>query len=265
MDSSALPDLRPARCCVVVPTYDEADGIAVLLDRLLAATAGGDVDVLVVDDNSPDGTADVVRAHPAYGGRVRLLLRPGKEGLGAAYRAGFAHAVDAGYPVVVQMDADGSHPVDDVLPMIAGLDSADVVVGSRYVAGGATRGWPWTRRALSSAANLYARAALRLRTHDATAGFRAWRSSAVHRAGLLATTSNGYGFQVENTWRAERSGLRVREHPIVFTDRATGASKMDGAVAVEAFLSVARWRLGELTGSGSTEAATAGGERLVSR
>jgi dolichol-phosphate mannosyltransferase len=259
-------DRSGPRCAVVVPTYDEAAGIRDFLDRLLDATApAGDrggtagrapgdpaVDVLVVDDNSPDGTADLVRAHPAFGGRLRLLSRPGKDGLGAAYRAGFAAVAgpESGrpYDVVVQMDADGSHPVAEVLPMIAALGAADVVVGSRYVPGGATRNWPLSRRLLSRAANAYARTALRLRTRDATAGFRAWRADAVRRAGLLETTSDGYGFQVENTWRAERRGLRVVEHPIVFTERTTGASKMSPEVAREALVLIARWRLAELRG-----------------
>ena len=251
------------RCVVVVPTYDEAAGIGAFLDALLDATlatrgaaaaqaVAPTVDVLVVDDNSPDGTADVVRAHPAFGGRLRLLSRAGKDGLGAAYRAGFAAVVGPGvaapYDVVVQMDADGSHPVGEVLPMVAALREADVVVGSRYVAGGATRNWPPSRRLLSRAANAYARTALRLRTHDATAGFRAWRADAVRDTGLLQTRSDGYGFQVENTWRAERRGLRVVEHPIVFTERTTGASKMSPEVAREALVLIARWRLDELRG-----------------
>ena len=249
---------------MVVPTYDEAAGIRAFLDDLLRATApaaaptsgrpGGTtvdvIDVLVVDDDSPDGTAGLVRAHPSFGRRLRLLSRSGKDGLGAAYRAGFAAVVgpdvDAPYDVVVQMDADGSHPVAEVLPMVARLGEADVVVGSRYVAGGTTRHWPLPRRLLSRAANTYARTALRLHTRDATAGFRAWRADAVHAAGLLWTTSDGYGFQVENTWRAERRGLRVVEHPIVFTERTTGASKMSPHVAREALLLVARWRLAEL-------------------
>ena len=245
------------RCAVVVPTYDEADGIRDFLDRLLTATTTAEdvtVDVLVVDDNSPDGTADVVRSLPAFGGRLRLLSRPGKDGLGAAYRAGFAAVVGpdalAPYDVVVQMVADGSHPVDEVLPMVAALRRADVVVGSRYVVGGATRNWPLPRRLLSRAANRCARTMLRLRTHDATAGFRAWRADAVHAAAVLATDSDGYGFQVENTWRAERHGLRVVEHPIVFTERTTGASKMSPEVAREALLLIARWRLAELRGTG---------------
>jgi dolichol-phosphate mannosyltransferase len=272
-DRPASPLPRGPRCVVVVPTYDEATGIHGFLDQLLQATAtdptGGcegdlTVEVLVVDDNSPDGTADVVRSHPAFGERLRLLSRAGKDGLGAAYRAGFAAVVgpelDPPYDVVVQMDADGSHPVAEVLSMIAALADADVVVGSRYVAGGATRGWPLSRRLLSRAANCYARTVLRLRTRDATAGFRAWRTDAIRAAGVLGTTSNGYGFQVENTWRAERCGLRVVEHPIEFTERTTGVSKMSPEVAREALTLVARWRVAELTGFGAAaDTADAGG------
>jgi dolichol-phosphate mannosyltransferase len=250
-----IPSSGPAyvpgmRCVVVVPTYNEAATITLLLDGLLDVTAGwsddGRVDVLVVDDNSPDGTGSIVQACDEFGDRVRLLSRRSKEGLGAAYRAGFAAAVEAGYDLVVQMDADGSHPVTAVPAMLDLLSTHDVVIGSRYVPGGATRNWPASRRALSWAANTYARGVLRLRTRDVTAGFRAWRADALARAGVLATTSEGYGFQVESTWRAERASLRIAEHPITFTDRTAGASKMSAAVAREALLRVLRWRIGEL-------------------
>jgi dolichol-phosphate mannosyltransferase len=238
------------RHVVVVPTYNEAATISRLLDGLLDVTAGwpgdGRVDVLVVDDNSPDGTGSIVRARDEFGDRVSMLSRRSKEGLGAAYRAGFAAAVEAGYDVVVQMDADGSHPVAAVPAMLDLLSTHDVVIGSRYVPGGATMNWPASRRALSWAANTYARGVLRLRTRDVTAGFRAWRADALARAGVLATTSEGYGFQVENTWRAERASLRIAEHPITFTDRTAGTSKMTAAVAREALLLVLRWRIAEL-------------------
>ena len=268
MATGEVPDAEPHnRCCVVVPTYNEAEGITLFLNRLLAATgSSGPIDVLVVDDSSPDGTADLVRAHPEYQGRVRLLLRTSKDGLGAAYRAGFSWAIDAGYDVIVQMDADHSHPVEQVKPMIERLRQVDVVLGSRYVPGGATRGWPWSRRALSWAANFYARSVLGLRTRDVTSGFRAWRTAAVNTAGVLETTSNGYGFQVENTWHAERAGLRVHEHPIVFTDRSAGTSKMTSDVAREAFVAIARWRTAELTGAHRpTMAAAAEPHQLMSR
>jgi len=240
------------RCVIVVPTYNEAGTISMLLDPLLAvapATAGDpQVDVLVVDDSSPDGTGDLVRSHPEFGNRVQLLTRTAKEGLGAAYRAAFRAAITAGYDVVVQIDADGSHPAAEITAMLAQLGAHDVVIGSRYIAGGRTRNWPARRRALSWAANVYARGVLGLRTRDATSGFRAWRASALIRIRATQTTSNGYGFQVENTWRAERAGLDVAEHPITFTERTAGSSKMSVGVAREAAVHVLRWRIGELLG-----------------
>jgi len=245
-----MPTFGNMATVVVVPTYDESATVTTLLDRLVALPASpiGDdrVDVLVVDDSSPDGTADVVRAHPLHGLRVHLLVRASKDGLGSAYRAGFARALEDGYDVVVQMDADGSHPVDELPALLARLDTSDLVIGSRYTAGGRTRDWPRRRRALSRAANVYARRVLRLRTADSTSGFRAWRSPALGFAGVLDTSSSGYGFQVENTWRAERAGLRVTEHPFTFSDRTVGTSKMTLAVALEAARLVLVWRLGEL-------------------
>lgn len=239
------------RCLIVVPTYHEAATIGSLLESLHAvrsATPDARLDVLVVDDSSLDGTGDLVRQHPGFGAWVRLLTRPTKDGLGAAYRAGFAVAVSDGYDVVVQMDADGSHPVAEIPAMLALLGTHDAVVGSRYVAGGATVNWPARRRALSWGANLYARCVLGLRTRDTTAGFRAWRVEALVRIEVLETTSNGYAFQVENTWRAERAGLRLIEHPITFAERASGSSKMSSEVAREAAVLVLRWWLREARG-----------------
>lgn len=238
------------RTVIVIPTYDEAATIGRLLTAVavLRARAGleepmAGVEVLVVDDGSPDGTQDVVRAHPGHGVWVHLLARTGKDGLGAAYRAGFAEALARGYDAVVQMDADGSHPASALPALLALLADHDLAIGSRYVAGGACEDWPLRRRALSRGANVYARTLLGLRTRDTTAGFRAWRADALRAAGVLATTSHGYAFQIENTWRAEAAGLRVAEHPITFTDRTAGSSKMSGDVAREAALQVWRWRL----------------------
>ncbi|MBO0728785.1 MAG: polyprenol monophosphomannose synthase [Acidimicrobiaceae bacterium] len=239
------------RCAIVVPTYNEAATIGPLLDELRAVRStvpGADIDVMIVDDSSPDGTGDLVRARPGFGDWLRLLTRTSKDGLGAAYRAGFAAVVADGYQAVVQMDADGSHPADAIPAMLALLRTHDLVVGSRYVPGGATRNWPKRRRALSWAANLYARRLLGLRTRDATSGFRAWRAAALATAGALHTTADGYGFQVENTWRAERKGLRVAEHPITFTERTAGRSKMSAQVPYEAPLLVLRCRADERRG-----------------
>jgi GT2 family glycosyltransferase len=238
------------RAVVVIPTYNEADSLPRLLDDLAAVRgelpSGVVLDVLVVDDGSPDGTADLVRLHPAYGSWLGLLARGGKAGLGDAYRAGFSWALDAGYDLVLQMDADGSHPATALPAMLAGLMENDLVIGSRYVRGGRTENWPLRRRLLSAGANHYARSMLWLRTRDATAGFRGWRADAIHAAGVLHSDADGYGFQVENTWRAERSGLRVAEQPITFVERVAGASKMSPGVAGEAVALIARWRVAEI-------------------
>lgn len=234
------------RSVVVVPTYNEAASIGELLARL--AEHAPDADVVVVDDASPDGTADLVRADPRFGRGVHLIGRPGKDGLGAAYRSGFAWALDQGYEAVVQMDADLSHPVERVPTLLAALDGADVAVGSRYTPGGGVVAWPWRRRLLSRGGNRYVRLVLGLTTHDATAGFKAFRSMALRRIGATESTSEGYCFQVENTWRAERRGLAVVEVPITFTDRSAGESKMSGAIVREALLRVVAWRFAELTG-----------------
>lgn len=221
----------------------------------------------MVDDSSPDGTADRVAGHPAYGTRVHLLLRPGKAGLGAAYRSGFRWALDRGYDVVVQMDADLSHPPDRLPALLAALDEgADVAVGSRYVPGGGAVDWPLRRRLVSAGGNGYVRAVLGLPTHDTTAGFKAFRRSALERIGATTSESQGYCFQVETTWRAHRLGLRVVEVPITFRDRTRGTSKMDAAVVREALARVLAWRWEELRptplpGSHRAAAAAAGPRR----
>ncbi|WP_406020330.1 polyprenol monophosphomannose synthase [Nocardioides sp. NBC_00850] len=236
------------RCLILIPTYNEAATLAGLLSTLSAlrpVVESSALDVLIIDDNSPDGTADVVRAHEGFGDWLSVLVRTSKEGLGSAYRAGSSAALAGDYDAVVQMDADGSHPAAEIPAMLALLGTHDVVLGSRYVRGGATVNWPLRRRVLSWCANAYARRMLGLSTRDATAGFRAWRTEALIDAGVLRTTSNGYGFQIENTWRCERLGLRVVEHPITFTERTAGVSKMSPAVAAEAAALVLRWRIGE--------------------
>ena len=229
-----------ARTLVVVPTYDEADNIGVLLDRVAAAVP--DAHVLVVDDNSPDGTGDLVAAHPDFGRRVHLLRRPGKAGLGEAYRAGFRWGLDHGYDRLVQMDADLSHPPERLPALIGALDEADAAVGSRYVKGGAISNWSWSRRLISWLGNWYVRIVLGLPVRDATAGYKAFRADALRTIGVVDSSSNGYCFQVENTWRAVRLGLTVVEVPITFTDRAAGTSKMSGRIVLEAVVRVLGWR-----------------------
>jgi dolichol-phosphate mannosyltransferase len=228
------------RTLIVVPTYDEAENVEVLLDRLALAAPGAHV--LVVDDNSPDGTGDLVARHVDLGRRVHLLRRPGKAGLGEAYRAGFSWALDHGYDRVVQMDADLSHPPESVPALLGALSEADLVVGSRYVRGGSIANWSWSRRLISWLGNLYVRIVLGLPVRDATAGFKAYRADTLREIAVLGSHSNGYCFQVENTWRAARQGLRVVEVPITFTDRAAGQSKMSSRIVLEAVVRVLRWR-----------------------
>jgi dolichol-phosphate mannosyltransferase len=234
----------PTNCLVVVPTYDEADNIVRLLEEVHRAAPSADV--LVVDDGSPDGTAALVARQPGFGRWIHLLERPGKNGLGAAYRAGFAWALARGYDRIAQMDADLSHPPERLPALFASLDDADVAVGSRYVEGGGVRNWSWKRRLLSSAGNRYVRAVLGTGVRDNTAGFKAFRSSALEQIDVLASASSGYSFQIENTWRAARDGLRVVEVPITFTDRTAGTSKMSAAIAGEALARVLVWRYAEL-------------------
>ena len=229
---------------VVIPTYNEASVVEAVLDAVLESAP--DADVLVVDDNSPDGTGLLVQAHPAHGNRIFLLSRPEKDGLGAAYRAGFAWAVDRSYDVIVQMDADLSHPPARIPALVEALDTADMAIGSRYVRGGGVRNWSLSRRLISWGGNTYVRAVLRLDVRDATAGFRAFRRDSLVRLGALESQSNGYSFQIENTWRASRIGLSTAEVPITFTDRTVGQSKMSPTIVREAVVRVLVWRWHEV-------------------
>ncbi|PPK93105.1 dolichol-phosphate mannosyltransferase [Kineococcus xinjiangensis] len=232
------------RTIVVLPTYQEAENIAGIIAAVLASPVAPDV--LVVDDSSPDGTGDVVRGVAAGlpEGRVRLLTRPVKEGLGAAYRSGFAQAVALGYDAVVQMDADGSHPVSALVPMAAALaGGADLVLGSRYVPGGAVDdAWPWYRRLLSRGGNVYARVLLRSDITDLTGGFKMWRASLLARLDLDSLTAAGYAFQIQTTLAALELGARTAQVPILFTERTRGSSKMSRSIVAEAMVAVVRMR-----------------------
>ncbi|MCW2538607.1 MAG: putative polyprenol-phosphate mannosyltransferase [Frankiales bacterium] len=229
---------------VVVPTYNEKESLPVLIEDLLALPQPN-LQVLVVDDNSPDGTGDVADRFAAEsGGQISVLHRNAKDGLGRAYVAGFSRAVDEGADVVIQMDADLSHPVTAIPAMLEVLRTTDagVVIGSRYVPGGSTAAdWPWTRKVLSSWANLYVNAILRLHIKDATAGFKAWRASTLRDIDLASIHSNGYSFQVEMNYRATRQGHRIAEVPIRFVERVKGASKMNARVQLES--AIAPWQL----------------------
>ncbi|MGI9577788.1 MAG: polyprenol monophosphomannose synthase [Microthrixaceae bacterium] len=210
---------------VVVPTYQEAGNIERLCRGVRAALP--DAHLLIVDDNSPDGTGDVAEAMGAEIGCVEVLRRSGKEGLGAAYRHGFRHALDAGHEVIVQMDADLSHD-PQVLPDLVGRlgADADVVVGSRYVPGGSVPNWTWFRRTLSSWGNGYAAKMLRLSFNDATTAFRAYRAAVLEQIDIDGTRANGYLFQIETAFRISVAGVAVEEIPITFVDREVGNSKM---------------------------------------
>ncbi len=226
-----------AAALVVIPTYDEAENLPPLVARILALPVT--VDILVVDDSSPDGTADLARElSREFEGRVHLLLRAGKRGLGTAYLDGFRWGLERGYPVFVQMDADFSHDPERVPALLAALDTADLAIGSRYTPGGGTRHWGVFRKVLSRGGSLYARILLGLPVSDVTGGFKAWRAEMLCRLGLDFVRSNGYCFQVEMTHRAFRNGARIREVPIVFADRRVGQSKMSGAIFLEAI-----WRV----------------------
>ena len=225
---------------VVLPTYQEAANVAEVLRRLRAAVPAARV--LVVDDNSPDGTADLAEAAGRELGGIDVLRRPGKAGLGSAYRAGFAQGLDAGHDTLVEMDADLSHDPAALPSLLAAVDGgADLAVGSRYVPGGSIPHWSLRRRALSRWGNRYAAAVLGLEVHDATSGYRAYRADVLRRIDLDTVRADGYGFQIEMAYRVARLGGAIREVPIAFTDRVRGASKMSGRIIVEALVLVTWW------------------------
>lgn len=240
------------RAVIVLPTYNERDNIANFLHSVRAVELDGTVlDVVIVDDSSPDGTADVARATAAEldqgDGRTEVVVRPGKQGLGSAYREGFARvlaATDPAYDVVISMDADLSHDPAVLPAMFAALaDGADLVVGSRYVRGGGTTDWPVRRQLLSKWGNAYTRFVLGLETHDCTSGFRAYRANALAAIDPSTTAAEGYAFLTELVRRLTRAGYRVAETPIVFRDRTAGRSKMSARIIAESMLLVTRWGL----------------------
>jgi dolichol-phosphate mannosyltransferase len=221
---------------VVLPTYDEAPNIAAVLTRLRQVAP--DVEILVVDDASPDGTAELAEQSAATLGGIAVVRREGKGGLGSAYRAGFAWGLARGYDVLVEMDADLSHDPAALPALLAGLAQADLAIGSRYITGGSIPAWRRHRRLLSWAGNRYSAIMLGLDVADLTSGFRAYRSDVLERTDLDSIKANGYGFQIEMAYRVARAGGRVVEVPIRFTDRTAGRSKMSGRIALEALLLV---------------------------
>ncbi|WP_395110100.1 polyprenol monophosphomannose synthase [Actinomadura sp. SCN-SB] len=238
------------RVLVIIPTYNERDNIEGIVGRVRAAAPP--VDVLIVDDASPDGTGKLADGLAAADDHVKVLHRTGKEGLGPAYVAGFRWAAENGYDVMVEMDADGSHQPEELPRLLTALRDADLVIGARWIPGGKVENWPVTREALSRGANTYARLLLGMPLHDATGGFRAFRAATLEKIGLEGVDSRGYCFQIDLALRALREGLRVVEVPITFVDRVHGTSKMSGDVFAEAAWRVTRWgvenRLGRLRG-----------------
>jgi len=230
---------------VIVPTYNERENLEPVATRV--RTAVPDADLLIVDDNSPDGTGELADKLAAADARIHVLHRPGKSGLGAAYVAGFGWALDRGYDAMVEMDADGSHQPEDLPRLLAGLDRADLVVGTRWMPGGKIVNWPKSREILSRGANIYTRVMLGIAVRDATGGFRAYRAGTLRAIALDEVDSQGYCFQIDLTLRTIQAGLTVAEIPITFVERARGHSKMSNAIVREAFWRVAVWGVSRRT------------------
>ncbi len=226
------------RILVIIPTYNERENLPIIVPAVLAAAP---VEVLVTDDNSPDGTGELADTLAVGNPRVHVLHRAGKEGLGAAYLAGFQWALDRDYDVVVEMDADGSHRPADLPTLLTALQDADLVLGSRWVKGGQVLNWPKSRMILSRGGNWYTRFMLRVPLRDATGGFRAFRADTLRLADIGSVQSQGYVFQVDMALRALQQGLRVVEVPITFVERERGSSKMSQRIMVEAMWRVTEW------------------------
>jgi dolichol-phosphate mannosyltransferase len=229
------------RILVVVPTFNERDNLEIIAGRLRAAVP--EAHLLVVDDNSPDGTGKLADELADRDAQVHVLHRSAKSGLGAAYVAGFGWARDHDYDVVVEMDADGSHAPEQLPRLLAALENADLVLGSRYVSGGSVVNWPKSRELLSRGGNLYTRMLLRLPLQDATGGYRAYRRTVLDGLPLGAISSQGYCFQVDLAWQTWLKGHRVVEVPITFVERERGESKMSRRIVVEALWRVTLWGL----------------------
>ena len=235
-----MQDCGPVgQVAVIIPTFNEAENLEEIVGRVRAAVPAADI--LVADDNSPDGTGEIADKLAAGDEHVHVLHRPAKQGLGAAYLAGFGWALDRGYGAVVEMDADGSHDPAELPALLAALADADLVVGSRWVRGGTVQNWPRSRELLSRGGNAYARVMLGLSVHDATGGYRVYRAATLNDIGLHSVRSQGYCFQIDLTLRAVRAGKKVVEVPITFTERAHGNSKMSRAIVAEALWKVTEW------------------------
>lgn len=241
-----MTDSRDRSTWIVLPTYNEVDNLPLMLGAIGESLP--QAQILIVDDASPDGTGAVADEAAKRDASVHVLHRAGKEGLGAAYRAGFAQVIaDPDARVIIQMDCDFSHDPADLPALVAAIEGgADLAIGSRYVSGGSTPGWGRKRRAISRGGSLFARVVLRLPLRDLTGGFKAWRREALASVLDHVAYTSGYGFQIETTWRASRQGNEIVELPIAFRDRVMGSSKMTGRIAREAFRTVITMRLTEL-------------------
>ena len=230
---------RLGRTLVIIPTFNEYENLPLIISGIQEQLPA--VDILVADDNSPDGTGKLAAQIASANPNVHVLHRQAKQGLGAAYLAGFDWAKNQNYDVVVEMDADGSHRPVDLVKVLTALNDADVVLGSRWIKGGKVVNWPIQREILSRGGNIYTRLMLGIALRDATGGFRAYRMSALNKIDLRAVQSQGYCFQVDMAWRAVKAGLKVIEVPITFIEREIGESKMSGAIVKEALLKVTVW------------------------
>ncbi|WP_307847529.1 polyprenol monophosphomannose synthase [Streptomyces sp. F63] len=227
---------------VIIPTYNEAGNIKPIVDRVRSAVP--EAHVLVADDNSPDGTGKLADELAAEDGHVHVLHRRGKEGLGAAYLAGFRWGIEQGYGVLVEMDADGSHQPEELPRLLTALKGADLVLGSRWVAGGRIVNWPRSRQLISRGGSVYSRLLLDVPVRDVTGGYRAFRAETLSGLGMDDVASQGYCFQVDLAWRAVRAGFHVVEVPITFVEREIGDSKMSRDIFVEALWRVTAWGVG---------------------
>lgn len=228
-----------SKTLVVTPTYNEADNIEKLIEQVLSQDPG--IDMLIVDDNSPDGTGDIVERLKATNPRINLIRRPGKMGLGTAYVEGFRYAITHKYDYVFEMDADFSHNPEEIPLFLEKMESYDLVIGSRYMNGVRVVNWPIRRLILSYAANVYTRVITGMPIKDATGGFKCFRRKVLESVNLDDVHSNGYAFQIEMDFKAWRKGFRLCEHPIIFVDRKSGVSKMNRRIVYEAVFMV--WKL----------------------
>ncbi|MDO5492290.1 MAG: polyprenol monophosphomannose synthase [Nesterenkonia sp.] len=226
----------------IIPTYDEIDALPVTVRRLRAAVP--ESDVLIVDDNSPDGTGRLAERMHTEDPQIHVLHRRVKDGLGGAYIAGFRWGLERGYDALIELDADGSHQPEQLPDLLARIDEADLVIGSRWVPGGSVVNWPIRREIISRLGSLYSRTMLGLKVRDITAGFRVFRAETLREIDFSTIESVGYGFQVDMTFRVAQNGRVIREVPITFKEREVGDSKMSGDIVVEAMINVTRWGLG---------------------